>query len=231
MIRRALAAASLLALAGAPGYGQIARPEPSRAATDHSEDTFALDPSAWAAAPNAAPQTWGESIESLYVVDSSELYPLAPGNHYGVFNGTLRYSSQIAGLAFIAPLHLPSGAQITSLRMDYYDSSTTGQALGTLYTCDYRGQTCSALAVNPFCGTTICSGADNAPGYNSTASVLTGTGTVDNFANRYFLAAGNDVIDGSVAISQFVVGYVLQVSPAPDTATFADVPTSHPFFQ
>ena len=28
-----------------------------------------------------------------------------------------------------------------------------------------------------------------------------------------------------------IVGYVLQVSPAPGTASFNDVPTSHPFFQ
>jgi hypothetical protein len=28
-----------------------------------------------------------------------------------------------------------------------------------------------------------------------------------------------------------VIGYQLQVSPAPGTATFNDVPTNHPFFQ
>jgi S-layer family protein len=33
------------------------------------------------------------------------------------------------------------------------------------------------------------------------------------------------------AIAGAVLGYKLQVSPAPANATFGDVPTSHPFFQ
>lgn len=35
----------------------------------------------------------------------------------------------------------------------------------------------------------------------------------------------------SLRLGSVRVGYVLQVSPAPATATFQDVPTSHPFFQ
>ena len=226
MIRSAVALAAVLGLVGVPpASGQ----EPS-AAPDRAEETFGVDVASLAPAPKA-PQTWGESVESLYVVDSSELYPLAPGNHYAVFNGWLRYSTALAGLAFIAPLHLPSGAQITSLRLDYYDASPAGRALGLLVKCDYRGQNCSFISGEAGCGTTICSDTAGADGYGTVVTPVSGSGTVDNFANRYYLAAGNDVTDGSVAISQFVVGYVLQVSPAPDLATFADVPTSHPFFQ
>ena len=39
------------------------------------------------------------------------------------------------------------------------------------------------------------------------------------------------VYDGSEKVGAMIVGYVLQVSPAPLTASFTDVPTSHPYFQ
>ena len=231
--RRVLAGILLLVAAAAVARGQQTfQPEPPSAAPNLAEQTFGVDVSLMTPlAAASAPQTWGDTAESLYVVDSSELYPLAPGDHYGVFNGTLRYSSSFAGLPFIAPLHLPSGAQIDSLEMDFYDASPTGRALGLLVVCDYRGQTCNFIAGEPGCEFTICSDAAGADGYGTQFAILSGSGTVDNFASRYYLAAGNDVTDGTVAISQFVVGYFLQVSPAPDTATFTDVPTSHPFFQ
>jgi hypothetical protein len=36
---------------------------------------------------------------------------------------------------------------------------------------------------------------------------------------------------GATTLTAVRVYYTLQVSPAPATATFGDVPTSHPFFQ
>jgi hypothetical protein len=38
-------------------------------------------------------------------------------------------------------------------------------------------------------------------------------------------------MDGSLKFNDAFVDYHLAVSPAPATATFADVPTTHPFFQ
>ena len=40
-----------------------------------------------------------------------------------------------------------------------------------------------------------------------------------------------DIADEALALVGAVVGYKLQVSPAPPTATFGDVPTGHQFFQ
>ena len=47
----------------------------------------------------------------------------------------------------------------------------------------------------------------------------------------YLLQAYIEKGDGRQRIAALVVGYVLEVSPAPGTATFNDVPTSHSFFQ
>ena len=56
--------------------------------------------------------------------------------------------------------------------------------------------------------------------------------TVDNAFFSYFLQWDNGAAtDGSVRIQAARVFYKLQVKPAPGTATFADVPTSHLFFQ
>jgi hypothetical protein len=54
---------------------------------------------------------------------------------------------------------------------------------------------------------------------------------VDNTANRVMLIVLPGTNDNTNAIAGAKVVYRLQVSPAPATADFADVPTSHPFFQ
>jgi hypothetical protein len=51
------------------------------------------------------------------------------------------------------------------------------------------------------------------------------------FSNSYRLYAATFADDGSLKIGGMIVGYILQVSPAPLTATFNDVPTSDFAFQ
>jgi S-layer family protein len=62
-------------------------------------------------------------------------------------------------------------------------------------------------------------------------SVTVPAHTVNNATNSYFLEFSNSVFDGTVNIQTARVYYKLQVSPPPGTATFADVPTTHLFFQ
>ena len=55
---------------------------------------------------------------------------------------------------------------------------------------------------------------------------------VDNFSNHYYLLAWVSSAPGFVTgLAGMIVGYQLQVSPAPGFATFNDVPTGHPYFQ
>ena len=122
------------------------------------------------------------------------------------------------------------------MELDYYDDSSTGEAQAILAECDYAGQNCQFhvgdQAGCPDSSNTVCSGNTEADGFYSSSSSMTGDNiTVDNYNHRYVLFAGNTTNDGSTAISQVLVGYKLQVSPAPAVATFNDVPTSHPFFQ
>ncbi len=55
---------------------------------------------------------------------------------------------------------------------------------------------------------------------------------VDNYYHRYYLLGYVSDSPGHVTgLAGVIVGYQLQVSPAPATATFNDVPTNHPYFQ
>ncbi len=174
------------------------------------------------------PDTYGTSQVSYYNIDA---YELIPDNDIVTFNTTNGKRYQTSAGVFGVALHLPGGAQIVSMELDYYDNSVVGQAEASLVVCDYKGNTCN---YHGHCGTTdtVCSGSLNAPGDDYTIVDLTGDDIViDNFENRHFILAATTTADGSTAISRISIGYKLQVSPGPATATFTDVPTTHPFFK
>ena len=54
---------------------------------------------------------------------------------------------------------------------------------------------------------------------------------MDNARNQLLLLFQAHAYDGSESLAGATVYYKLQVSPAPATATFGDVPTNHLFFQ
>jgi len=128
-------------------------------------------------------------------------------------------------------VHLPAGALVTYFELDYYDAAPDGQVAAALLVCNYNGTGCVQVPGN--CGTTgtVCSDVAGTPNYAGTSVAVFPGVPVDNFAKRYIVATANSTLDGTTAVSQVIVGYQLQVSPAPGVATFADVPTSHPFFQ
>jgi hypothetical protein len=124
------------------------------------------------------------------------------------------------------------------MTMEFYDISAEASLHATLRSCvvsdcvDHP----TAGAGPTDCATpgSLCSGAAFAGGLGSENADMTADDiTVDNLTHTYLIEvtlAGNGTI-GSHRIGSVLVGYILQVSPAPATATFSDVPTSHPFFQ
>jgi hypothetical protein len=138
----------------------------------------------------------------------------------------------VAGFALEAGIHLPAGALVTYIEVDYYDNSATGQVIASLGVCDYNGISCVFQAGSCGGAATVCSDVAGAPGYGFSTADLTGDAiTVDNLNNRYILFAGNTTTDGSTAISKVIIGYRLQVSAAPGAPTFNDVPLSDFGFQ
>jgi len=176
------------------------------------------------------PDTLSSTGLSYYNIDAVELVPYT--NTVTYFNGIDGvYSTSNTGYPFEAALHLPSGAMIVSLELDYYDNSATGEVQAILWVCDYDGLGCSD-PTSAGCIVTACSGVPDTDGSSYRLFDLTAANiTVNNYYNRYLVYAGSTTTDGLTAISRISIGYKLQVSPGPATATFTDVPTNHPFFK
>ncbi len=178
------------------------------------------------------PETYGTLNLSYYNIDAAEFMPTSSSVTYASLPGTFtRYSDNCTGPCLAAALHIPSGAMLQSLELDYYDNAAAGEAIALLRICDYNGQGCSGPATCPD-GSTACSGVPDTDGYSYRLVDLTAANIqINNYYNRYYVFVGTTNGDGSTAINRISIGYKLQVSPGPATATFSDVPTSHPFFK
>ena len=118
-------------------------------------------------------------------------------------------------------IHLPSGAIIDYLEIVFCDYLDPQDILFLLDDCGRFGVSCNSAAnVNSF-GKPGCS-AIFASGFHY---------RVNNTGSSFFLRAFFQANDGLLQITGAIVGYRLQVSPPPGTATFGDVPTNHPYYQ
>ena len=181
-------------------------------------------------------ETYGGTAESRLLVPATAF--LLTDTSFNYFGLTQRIVTTCCD-GLYAPLHLPSGAKVVSLELDYFDNTAAGAEYGALVICDFEGNNCT---VHPTAGDgpgdcvvpgEICSGTMNAPGSSFLYDTLIANDniTIDNENNQYILFAANTTYDQSTAVSAMIVGYKLQVSPAPFVATFNDVPTSDPAFQ
>lgn len=123
-------------------------------------------------------------------------------------------------ITLMAGVYLPSGAVVEYLEFDYYDSSALDVVM-ELLDCGPLGADCNSVTSlsssgNPGIGSVSTSGLNYA--------VTTGGSAL---AARAIFTLNN----GTQAVTGVIVGYRLQVSPAPGTATFGDVPTSNIYFQ
>lgn len=181
------------------------------------------------------PTTYGTSALSYIEVPATEFLP---------WDSTCAYTSDSDGWGprwspnacpFNAGLHLPSGAKPIYLELDFVDTNPFSVVVGSLVECDYLGQNCTthpAAGAGPSdCVSSgyICSGSGFSGGTGFQTADLTPDGiTVDNFIRSYRLTAEAQASGGSLKIAGMIVGYILQVSLDPVTATFNDVPVGHP---
>ena len=170
----------------------------------------------------SVPQSPGFGTADLTYVRMSGLdfFPLESAGGYLVSGFTRRYP--VASSFLIAPLHLPGGSIVDYLQIDFCDIRDPQDIHLDMVECDPYGKDCVLVAnVNSF-GNPDCSSISTS-GFNH---------QVDNLGHSLFLQAEfQSANDFGLSLAGALVGYRLQVSPAPATATFNDVPTSHPFFQ
>jgi hypothetical protein len=183
---------------------------------------------------NPGARTYGPVSETVHVISASEfeaslnttawLNTSVGAPHIGVY----RVISGASGI-FWAPIRLPAGALITRIELDGFDDDPAGQINSVVRRYPSPGSTTPSLDL-----AAVATGNPATPGsaifpYTIPGGVTAADLTIDN-VNHYYVV-GISLNAAALGFSNVRVYYTLQSSPAPGTATFGDVPTSHPFFQ
>ena len=165
-------------------------------------------------------QNWGTTANIIYTHEASD-FELYVGTYGGIMSNFARFCS--GGCGWVAGIHLPAGAILSSVELDACDTDATNQVSIAVYRSPKGGG--GIIPIVPFGGT----GAT--PGCAVFVRNATTPETINNLTNNYII----DVFSGPTNATSFKavrVNYRLQVSAAPATATFPnDVPTTHPFFR
>jgi hypothetical protein len=193
----------------------------------------AQDPPGPARASDASPSRpeWGTQDRILTHVGFNEFAPTDPGTTFGTLAPDGRYGLFAANggsgsVTFAAIAHVPSGAFLNYLELDYCDDDDAAEVSLDLNICDYLGSNCTRVA-------SIRSGIFEKNGCTFAVgdlNTVTFDHTVDNNVHELVLEA----LTGRSSLTRLLgvyIGYKLQISPAPSAATFADVPPSHPYFR
>jgi len=160
------------------------------------------------------PNAWGTADTSILNINPSDWQVRG-----STFN--LGLSSDISvgpDTSVSAPIHLPSGALITSVTIYYNDTGVSNPSAG-LWCGNVNG------------GTSIVSNFDpcfpSFDGGNRACTINNINATVDNLACHYGVLL---ILNAANRMYRMRVNYRLQISPAPLSNTFNDVPVGAPFF-
>jgi hypothetical protein len=181
--------------------------------------SFALHVPAQQPPPRDSP-AWGGTDVVVHYVGRSEFSP----------RETFPYEEEVGRYAMVplgtfgASLNLPSGALLTFLELDYCDTVGTPAVFVFLQVCDHLRDDCELYGlVNSNNGSSGCA--------SGLANLTPDNLVIDKSQYLYELIGSTQSGTPENQLIGAHVGYKLQVSPAPVSATFADVPTSHLFFR
>jgi hypothetical protein len=167
-----------------------------------------------APATDRAPETFGPGTIALQVPAGS-FHP-RQGTGSMTYAG-VGYQSRATGSDLMwAPLQLPNGVVIDTIEGFFYDTSAANGSL--ILTRFFGTNSFEDIGSASTAGTT---------GFQTVSYAL--NRTVDNTNNIYVIYVDLP-IDPALTFKGARVLYRRQVSPAPATATFTDVPTGHLFF-
>jgi len=151
-------------------------------------------------------------------------------------DGYLGYTDESFIGVFVAPLVLPVGAEISMVCTYFFDTASGGKVT-TWLDAVRLGQGGVSPGVVPVFGPVEF---DTVFGYDVTCSEssytfrnaadLDGDGYPESLVHRLRVEM-TETGEGRLALGGVNVVWRRQVSPAPATPSFGDVPTSHPFFQ
>lgn len=177
--------------------------------------------------PDLSPRWGGTKDRIQYHINSSEFSiednTIAYNNGGPNITGPHGRYSVGTGAFFEAQAHLPTGAVLQSFELDYCDNSVANVVL-FLSDCSFLNDDCNLLGQ--------LASSDGADGCGFVVKDISAVNyTVQNNSREVLLTAYTGGGDANTVILGAYVGYKLQVSPAPATPTFGDVPTSHLYFR
>jgi len=168
----------------------------------------------------ASPE-WGTSDLTLYNLHSFEFVTIDSSTTF-TFQDWMKYTTG-GYSALVAGVHLPSGALIYAFNVSGCDDDGSLDFLVRLWQCP-------SLPVLAPCFAPIQKNSSSLSGCGYIVSLGLSL-TIDNYASTYFVEFNSLTGTASHRLDHIELWYRLQVSPAPASATFADVPTGHLFFQ
>lgn len=176
------------------------------------------------------PKAYGTSQDSIYHVSITDFSPYQSSwtTRDDFFPGTLaRVTTNCSGNCMYAIPRLPDGALLTGIEAYFCNSNPdSNRLLGVdLYRALYDGTGSLYLGSGGYSAT------HNGCGEFVITDLTPLNYQVNYYDNQLFLQTNIQSDDGSQAIAGVNLFYRLQVSPAPPTADFGDVPTDHPYFQ
>jgi S-layer family protein len=166
-------------------------------------------------------RTYGTSQESLQRIGTLQFAPFGDCHFDGPPINTFRCYGGGGG----ATPSLPSGALVTGVMFDVCDSSASQDIIVFAWSVDNLGENLQLLGSAATSGTPGCAGVF--------VDVSASNFVVDNAGagNQLALLMGLNSGDDTQSFAGATIHYKLQVSPAPATATFGDVPTSSQQFR
>jgi hypothetical protein len=171
---------------------------------------------------------FGTATTSTYSIGACDAKDMSgnasfPTNDCAYVTTTDTGSPTVAELGF--PVHLPTGVLITSITTYYFNNNSIAHPSLRLSEASVAGVAGQIVDLSP---------TSNGGGTTSFTVDLVPPHQVDDSSFSYAILAAISSNSGAglrQTIIKFDVNYMLQVSPAPATATFGDVPTSSPQFQ
>lgn len=177
--------------------------------------------------PSPAAPDFGTSGSARYLLGYADFTAdqSSAGYRFATADTYLGRASTAEG-SYSAFPHLPTGARLVSYGFNYCDSSTSDHIVLRLLDCNVLGGDCNILvelqSVSSTRGTGCRISSFDISGLNYTVQ----NGSRELIAYMFMPVSASNVVFTSASI-----GYALQVSPGPATATFADVPTTSPQFR